>query len=347
MLYTNVIASGELDGLVARGKDLVRHGIRSTTARTYTSAQRRYLQFCERYSLSPFPCHEDRVLTYIAYLDKEALRPGSVRVYLAALRSLCITEGYGNPLEDSLRLPRALRALDIKSDPPKRKLPVTYDLMVELYSVIPDTYDGHVLWAAMTLAFYGCLRASEFCVGSRTFSPQVHLRISDVSLDSVTSDTPNIVVRIKRSKTDKFNVGFSLALGCSNTKICCYCSMRDMLARRMKANITMDPASPLLAFTGGVPLTRHQFIFQTRLYLNLTGVDASLYSGHSFRSGSATTAAAVGLSDWEIQVLGRWSSTAYQRYIRAPPQLLVGFANRLARPASLTNVRPEFALNCI
>ena len=39
------------------------------------------------------------------------------------------------------------------------------------------------------------------------------------------------------------------------------------------------------------------------------------YSGHSFRSGAATTALKAGISDATIQMLGCWRSDAYKRYM--------------------------------
>ena len=53
-----------------------------------------------------------------------------------------------------------------------------------------------------------------------------------------------------------------------------------------------------------------------RQALSAAGLDTSGYSGHSFRIGSATSAARVGLEDSLIKSLGRWESSAYQRYIR-------------------------------
>ncbi len=47
------------------------------------------------------------------------------------------------------------------------------------------------------------------------------------------------------------------------------------------------------------------------------GVDSTPYSGHSFRSGAATTAASRGIGDATIKMLGRWNSEAYQLYIKA------------------------------
>lgn len=95
--------------------------------------------------------------------------------------------------------------------------------------------------------------------------------------------------------------------------------------------LSTDAMSPLMMFHSGVYLTKSHFVSQTLLYLMSVGLDASLFSGHSYRAGSATSAALAGLSDWEIQLLGRWTSSAYQRYIRAPRDSLIKFAHRLVQ----------------
>ena len=52
--------------------------------------------------------------------------------------------------------------------------------------------------------------------------------------------------------------------------------------------------------------------------LKTAGVDASKYSGHSFRICAATTAASRGIEDSVIKTLGRWNSLAYLRYVKIP-----------------------------
>ena len=46
------------------------------------------------------------------------------------------------------------------------------------------------------------------------------------------------------------------------------------------------------------------------------------YSSHSFRGGTNTTAAAAGISEWLIKILGLWRSNAYQVYIHSSPAML-------------------------
>ena len=41
------------------------------------------------------------------------------------------------------------------------------------------------------------------------------------------------------------------------------------------------------------------------------GIQPDGFSGHSFRIGASTTAAANGVSDASIQLMGRWSSDCY------------------------------------
>ena len=59
------------------------------------------------------------------------------------------------------------------------------------------------------------------------------------------------------------------------------------------------------------------------------------YAWHSFRIGAATTAGTCGLNDSSIQMLGRWSSSAYQVYIKTPRQQLANLSAVLGQHSNL------------
>lgn len=300
---------------------LVRHGIRESTARTYTSAQKRYLDFCFQYNLHPLPISEDTLLKYIAFLDLSKLTHGSVLVYLAAVRSFHIEEGITYNLNSRPRVRRALNALRINGGAPGQKHPITFDILDKLRSQIPETYNGLVSWCAMTLSFFGCLRMAEVLPSTTHFNPSRHIQVKDVNFKD-----NSVIVRIKQSKTDRDNTGFSVHIGCSGVATCAYCSLKQLLYTFP----ARSPTSPLFSFADGSLLTKPILIGLTRSYLQAISLDPRHYSGHSFRAGCATSAALAGCADYEIQLMGRWTSTAYHRYIRAPQSLLTSFSSRLA-----------------
>ena len=69
---------------------------------------------------------------------------------------------------------------------------------------------------------------------------------------------------------------------------------------------------------------------KVREALQPSGVDVSHYSGHSFRIGAATAAAAAGIEDSLIKTLGRWRSSAYQLYVRVPRERLASVSKQLS-----------------
>lgn len=281
------------------------------------------------YALVPMPATEDTLLLFIAYLHRQGLSVSSVSMYLASVRALHVNNGYGNPLVDCLRVQKALRSLEMNGPKPKQKLPITLDVLERFLPHFNSSGHSLCVLAAMTLAFFGCLRASELTVGSH-FDPSKHVTNEDV----VFSDY-YVSVLVKTSKTDKRNSGFHVTVGCSNHRICCFCAMKAFRDWKVEQKCQLGPNEPFFAMYGAM-LTKDVFQKETRLKIALIGMNPKDYSGHSFRSGSATTAAMAGLTDWEIKLLGRWTSDAYQRYIRAPVTMPRSFASRMVNTSGVT-----------
>ena len=198
--------------------------------------------------------------------------------------------------------------------------------MHHIYAVLDRTleeYQNVMLWAACCTAFFGFLRVGEMTVQNQNnYNRTIHLSLQDVALDSRV--TPTIIwLTIKQSKTDPFRKGVRLCLGWTDTIICPVKAMLMYLAICGKS-----PGS-LFISKNNTPLTRAQFKTLVSTTLRTAGLNDSEYNTHSFRIGAATTAKAVGIADAQIQLLGRWKSSAYQGYIRIPTPLLQNLSHQL------------------
>ena len=175
----------------------------------------------------------------------------------------------------------------------------------------------------MSLAFFACLRAGELCVPDNcTFDVAKHLCIRDVTFFD---DDKMCSVLLKQSKTDKFSNGVMVYVGCSTQSVCAYCTLKKFLVARSDHS----PDAPLFADNHVPVLKKTYFVNATRLALSAIGLNPSLYSGHSFRAGSATSGAENGFNHWELKMLRRWSSECFNIYLRNP-KLVANFAQRLA-----------------
>ena len=113
-------------------------------------------------------------------------------------------------------------------------------------------------------------------------------------------------------------------LGRTTNDLCPVAAVLAYLARRGST------PGPLFILADGSPLSRQRLVLELRQALSASGITCDAFSGHSFRIGAATTAAAKGIEDSAIRTLGRWRSDAYHRYIRQDEIQLASFSSTLA-----------------
>jgi site-specific recombinase XerD len=82
---------------------LVCNGLKQNTRRTYDSAYKQYVLFCEHYNFIVLPASEEQILMYIAFLHRRNLSHSTMHVYLASVRSMHIRNGFSDPLRDRPR----------------------------------------------------------------------------------------------------------------------------------------------------------------------------------------------------------------------------------------------------
>lgn len=304
-------------------------GLAEGTRRAYKSAARCYARFCGQYRLPLLPLTEQSSCLFATYLAKRGLSPGTVSSYLAATRFLQITAGMGQPPRENWpRLHYVVRGIKrLQADSPHRtRLPITADVLLTLGRTwsagsLENPYNALLLWAACCLGYFGFLRAGEF---TATSGVPPSIRLADVSVDSNTA--PSVLkVHLRKAKTDPFGKGVDLFLGKTGAPLCPVAAMLKFLGVRSKED------GPLFILEGGAPLSRDLLVKKVRRALESAGLDQSQYTGHSFRIGAATSAAAAGVPAHIIKMMGRWSSEAYMLYIQTPRESLASVSVAIAK----------------
>lgn len=296
--------------------------------RAYTSAQKRYLSFCSAYHIPPLPLSEMSTCLFAAFLAHQGLKSQSISCYLSALRHLQVSAGHNSPQRANWpRLQYVLKG--ISRDQPgtsNRRLPITakimYQILTNSHSAFPDSFEARLFWAACCLGYFGFMRSGEFTVTG--LSPPA-IQAADLAVDS--HESPTLVkVTLRRAKTDPFGKGVDIYFGRTSTPICPVIGLLNYMAVRPKG----DNSSPLLIHADGSPLTREQFVRMVKKTLHMANIDESGYSGHSFRIGAASSAAAAGVPAYFIKMLGRWESEAYHLYIKTPRASLAAVSQLIA-----------------
>ena len=283
------------------------------------------------HDLSPIPASETQLGQFVSYLALANLAHSTIKCYLAAVRHLHIAEGVPDPqISKMARLEQILRGIKLSQAKSgkrgKERLPISIDILATLKAAWESTAteDATMLWAAASLCFFGFFRAGELMLATEAgYDEGAHLSFQDISVDSLTNPQ-HLQVRLKSSKTDPFRTGVDVFVGRTNSSLCPVAAVLAYLARRGPR------PGPLFFFANGKPLTRPRFVTEVKQALAQAGVDSSGYSGHSFRSGAATTAAQRGIGDATIKMLGRWKSNAYQLYVKTPRQQLAQVSKLLA-----------------
>lgn len=256
----------------------------------------------------------------------------SIKRYLSALKSFHKDLGYSIAPFSSQVLERVIRGIrryfgDVER---RERLPITHPILSLILSSLSNSSLPKgvskelaiTLRAAYSLSFAAFLRCGE--VTYDVFDPAFNLKRRDIIMHN-----DHFTVDIPASKTDPFRQGVRISIACTDLDTCPHVIMTSHLAR---PGLPEDPlffGRHQRSGNGCGAFTRKIFIECLKSCLTSLGISSEGYSGHSFRRGAATWARMVGLSDLDIQRLGRWTSDCFKLYIDTQPDVIVALNRRL------------------
>ena len=202
----------------------------------------------------------------------------------------------------------------------KERYPITKDVLLQLLPLFDyRTRGGITIYTAFCLVFAGFLRAGEFIYTAHDLKDMEFYKWF-LTRRSVRFHDDYIELTLPASKTDPFRQGVTLTIAATGDDACAVTALQ-----RLFHDWPAPLSTPLFQIGGS--FTRQRLTETLRETLIAVGIDGH-YTGYFFRRGTATSVREAGLSEDEIQLLGRWKSDSYRLYIVTHPARILATSHR-------------------
>ncbi|OUV61586.1 MAG: integrase [Candidatus Pelagibacter sp. TMED128] len=277
------------------------------TVRAYKSDFKDFGLFCVQNGFKNLPSDPKVVSLYLTHLSTKEVKLSTIKRRLVSIGVIHKIKGHYLDTKHPVIIENLMGIKRRKGTVQKGKKPILINELKKIIEVISNQEVEDIKklrdTALILIGFAGGFRRNEI-----------------VSLDYEDLDFvyEGLKITVKRSKTDQFGEGSIKAIPYFEDSI--YCPVK-ILKRWL--NISKIKKGPLFRrFTKGSKLTLNRLTDQTvalliKNYLNKAGIDSKNYSGHSLRSGFATSAAESGAEERSIMAMtGHKSSEMVRRYIK-------------------------------
>jgi site-specific recombinase XerD len=277
------------------------------TIRAYKSDFNHFSLFCVQNGFKSLPSEPKIISLYLTHLSTKDAKMSTLKRRLVSIGVIHKLNGHYLDTKHPSIIENIMGIKRRKGSNQKGKKPLLINDLKLLINVI-DKYNHEEIMrlrdrSIILIGFSGGFRRNEI----------VSLDIDD--LDFVSE---GLKINLKRSKTDQFGEGSVKGLPYfDNVKYCPVLSLKKWI------EISKIVSGPLFKrFSKGSKLTDNRLTDQTialliKKYLKLAGIESKNYSGHSLRSGFATSAAESGAEERSIMAMtGHKSTEMVRRYIK-------------------------------
>jgi len=277
------------------------------TIRAYKSDYRDFGLFCAQNGFKSLPADPKIVSLYLTHLSTKEVKISTLKRRLVSIGVIHKLKGHYLDTKHPSIIENIMGIKRRKGSIQKGKKPLLINYLKQIIDVIDSNNNEEIKKfrdrSIILIGFSGGFRRNEI-----------------VSLDYEDLDfvTEGLKINLRRSKTDQFGEGAVKGLPYfDNSQYCPVLSLKKWI------EVSSIKSGPLFRrFAKGSKLTESRLTDQTvalliKEYLKLAGIDSENYSGHSLRSGFATSAAESGAEERSIMAMtGHKSTEMVRRYIK-------------------------------
>ena len=279
----------------------------SNTVRAYKSDFSDFGLFCAQNGFKSLPSEPKVVSLYLTHLSTKDAKMSTLKRRLVSIGVIHKLKGHYLDTKHPAIIENIMGIKRRKGTFQKAKKPLLISSLKKIINVIDQQKKEEIKKlrdrSIILIGFSGGFRRNE---------------IVSLDYDDLDFVPEGLKLSIRRSKTDQFGEGFTKALPYfDSSQYCPVVSLKKLL------DLSKIRSGPVFRrFSKGSKLSENRLTDQTvalliKEYLNLAGIDSENFSGHSLRSGFATSAAESGVEERNIMAMtGHKSTEMVRRYIK-------------------------------
>jgi site-specific recombinase XerD len=279
----------------------------NNTIRAYKSDFSDFGLFCAKNGFKSLPSEPKIVSLYLTHLSTKEIKMSTLKRRLVSIGVIHKLKGHYLDTKHPSIIENMMGIKRRKGSIQRGKKPILINHLKKIINVIDNNIEDDIKKyrdrSIILIGFSGGFRRNE---------------IVSLDHDDLEFVSEGLKVNLKKSKTDQFGEGSVKGLPYfNNLQYCPVVSIKKWI------EISDIKSGPLFRrFNKGLKLSLNRLTDQTvalliKEYLQLAGIDNRNFSGHSLRSGFATSAADAGVEERSIMAMtGHKSTEMVRRYIK-------------------------------
>jgi site-specific recombinase XerD len=263
------------------------------TLRAYKADYKDFINFCIKHGFKSMPSEPKILSLYLTHLSQTS-KFSTLKRRLASISVIHKLSGHYIDTKHPMITENLMGIKRVKGTHQKAKKPILINELKSIIKVIDNDKNEEKRSKNRTLilvGFAGGFRRSE---------------LVEILFEDIDFVPEGVKIFVRRSKTDQSGEGMTKGIPYfSNPEYCPVVSLKNWLKKsEIKSGKIFDISDKSVALT-------------IKKYAAIAGLDSRKYSGHSLRSGFATSAAELGAEERSIMAMtGHKTTQMVRRYIQ-------------------------------